>query len=196
MASGQSAESSIKSGPYVDKIMFYVITQDDQQARALRDNEIDLIGDWVDFVFFEHVWDGDFNIFTTLRNGYGYLTINCNKYPLNLTAFRRALAFALDKEAISDDVFDGLSQPQDSVIPAVNPWTIEGQLSYDYYSADVEKANFLLDMAGFDLNETTGYRMAPDGSAFDIVIETPLSSNYAIDVCQEVVDTLNDLKIA
>ena len=50
MVSGQNPEEPIKSGPYVDKIMFKVITQDDQQVLALYDDEIDLIGDPYDEV--------------------------------------------------------------------------------------------------------------------------------------------------
>ena len=44
----QITESSLKSGPYVDKLVYNIITQDDQQVLALQDNEIDIIGDWVD----------------------------------------------------------------------------------------------------------------------------------------------------
>lgn len=193
---GQNTEDTIKIGPYVDKVLFKVITQEDQQVLALQDDEIDLIGDWVDPRFLDTIAENvNLNIFNTLKNGYGYLTINCNKYPLNLTAFRRALAFAFDKEAISDDIWEGYSQPLDSCIPAVNPFTIEGQLPYNYYSADIEEGNNLLDRAGFNLNETTGYRMAPDGSAFDILVETPYSSYQAKDVCQMIVDTLTNLRI-
>ncbi len=196
MVSGQNPEDPIKSGPYVDKVMFKVITQDDQQVLALYDDEIDLIGDPIAPSFLDTLCESvDVDVANSLRNGYGYLTINCAKYPFNITAFRRALAFALDKEAISDDIWDGLSQPQDSVVPAINPFTIEGQLSYDYYSADIEMGNYLLDKAGFDINETSGYRMAPDGSVLDVMIESGQSSNIALEVCQEVVEALDELHI-
>jgi len=196
MASGQSSEDSIKLGPYVDKIIFKVITQDDQQVLALMDNEIDLIGDWVDPTFLDTIpFTETFAIDETLRNGYGYLTINCGKYPFNITAFRRALAFALDKYAISDDIFEGLSQPQDSLVPVVNPWTIEGQLSYNYYLEDIEMGNTLLDQAGFAINETSGYRLAPNGSAFDVLIESAQWSYGAEDVCQKTVEALDELHI-
>ena len=185
-----------KKGPYVDKILYNIITQDDQQVLALQNNDIDLIGDMVDPSFLPALEASeDIEIANVLRNGYGYVTINCAKYPLNITAFRRALAFALDKEAISDDVWDGLSQALDSVVPAVNPFTIEGQLPYTYYEANVALGNQLLDDAGFMIPVGESYRRAPDGSEFDILIEVASSSSIAIQIGAYVADALNTLDI-
>lgn len=175
----------LKNGPYVDKLVFNVITQDDQQVIALQDNEIDLIGDMVDPSFLDTLVESEnIEVANVLRNGYGYLTINCAKYPYNITAFRRALAFALDKEAISDDVWDGLSVPQDSVVAQVNPFSIEGQLPYTYYESNVILGNQLLDNAGFLDVDDDGFREAPDGSDFDVLVECASSSNIAIQVGQ------------
>ena len=145
-----AADSIDEIGPYVDDILYKVINQDDQQVLALQNDDVDIIGDMVDPSFLPSL-EASENIATAnvLRNGYGYVTINTAKYPLNITALRRALAFALDKEAISEDVWDGFSLPQDSVIPAVNPFTVEGQLPYTYYEAKVVLGNQLLDEAGF-----------------------------------------------
>jgi len=184
------------NGAYVDKIIYNVITQDDQQVLALQNNEIDLIGDMVDPTFLQTLTEAeDIDVANVLRNGYGYVTINTAKNPFNYTAFRRALAFALDKEAISDDVWDGLSQPQDSVVPVVNPYTIEGQLPYTYYEANVALGNDILDAAGFDFNIVTGFRDTPNGDAFDVLIEVAQSSNIAIEIGQKVAEALTALDI-
>jgi len=184
------------SGPYVDKLVYNVITQDDQQVLALQDDEIDLIGDMVDPQFLDTLVEAeDIDVANVLRNGYGYCVINTAKNPLNYTAFRRALAFALDKEAISDDVWDGLSQPHDSLIPVVNPWTIEGQLPYTYYEANVALGNDMLDAAGFVIDEATGYRTTPNGDAFDILVECAQSSNIAIEVGQKLAEALTLLDV-
>ena len=42
-----------KVGPYVEKLVFKVITADDLQVAALLDDEIDLIGDMVDTTFLD-----------------------------------------------------------------------------------------------------------------------------------------------
>ncbi|MFW9954500.1 MAG: ABC transporter substrate-binding protein [Candidatus Thorarchaeota archaeon] len=183
-ASAQSnALDGLKTGPFLDKVVYSVLTQDDQQVIALQDNEIDLIGDMVDPSFLETLNQAEnIEVVNVLRNGYGYLTINTGKYPYNITAFRRALAFALDKEAISDDVWDGLSVPQDSVVAQVNPFSIEGQLPYTYYEANIPLGNQLLDDAGFLDIDDDGFREAPDGSDFDVLVECSSSSNIAIQV--------------
>jgi ABC-type transport system substrate-binding protein len=188
---------TFKSGPYVDKLVFNVITQDDQQVLALQDDEIDLIGDMVDPSFLDTLTEAEnIEVANVLRNGYGYVTINTAKYPYNITAFRRALAFALDKEAISDDVWDGLSVPQDSCVPQVNPGSIEGQLPYTYYEANVALGQQLLAEAGFeDGPDADSWLEAPNGDAFDVLVECAQSSNIAIEVGQKVADALNALGI-
>jgi len=185
-----------KNGPYINKLVFNVITQDDQQVLALQDNEIDLIGDMVDPSFLDTLIEAEnIDVANVLRNGYGYVVINTAKYPMNITDFRRALAFALDKEAISDDVWDGLSVPQDSCVPQVNPGSIEGLLPYTYYEANIPLGNDMLDAAGFAIPEGEEFRRAPDGSAFDILVECGQSSNIAIEVGVKVAEALTALHI-
>ncbi|TFG11122.1 hypothetical protein EU537_13270, partial [Candidatus Thorarchaeota archaeon] len=185
-----------KSGPYVNKIVYNVIEGDDQQVLALQNDEIDLIGDMVDPQFLGALTEAeDIDVANVLRNGYGYIVINNRDYPFNITAFRRALAFAVDKEAISDNVWDGLSVPQDSPVPQVNPFSIEGQLPYTYYEANVELGNQMLDDAGFEIDEDTGFRTAPNGEAFDVLVECAQSSSIAIEVGQIFAEALQALHI-
>lgn len=183
-------------GPYVDKVLYQVISQDDEEVLALLDNEIDLIGDEIDPSFLQMLMEAsDIEVAEKLRNGYGYMSINCAKYPLNITDFRRALAFALDKEAISDDVWDGLSVPLDSIIPQINELSSEGKLPYTYYEANVALGNQLLDQAGFIDVDSDGFREAPDGSDFDIIVEVAQSSGIAIETGQAVANALTTLSI-
>ncbi len=196
-ASAQTnAYDNVKVGPFVDKVVYNVITQDDQQVLSLQDDEIDLIGDMVDPSFLDTLSEAeDIEVANVLRNGYGYLTINCANYPYNITAFRRALAFALDKEAISDYVWDGLSVPQDSCVAQVNPFSIEGQLPYTYYESNIALGNQLLDDAGFLDVDDDGIREAPDGSKFDVLVECSSSSNIAIEVGELTEAALTALNI-
>ncbi len=172
-----------KFGGYVDEISYTPIGQDDDQIAALLNDEIDLIGSAVDPTFFQTLTEAEnVEVVKTLRNGYGYITINCGKYPLNFTDFRRAIAFAVDKQKVSDEVWDGFSEPIDSVIPKVNPFSAEAKLGYSYYSANIELGNSFLDASGFIDIDDDGFREAPDGSDFNIVIECAQSSNIAIEV--------------
>jgi ABC-type transport system substrate-binding protein len=185
-----------KAGPYVDKIVFDVIQSQDQTVVALLDGEIDLIGSQVDPSFLPQLEETEnIEIADVLRNGYGYVTLNTRKYPLNETGLRRAIAFALDKQAVSDDIWDGLSVPQDSPVPQVNPFSIEDQMTYHYYEANIEKGNDLLDAAGFQDTDDDGFREAPNGEDFDILVECAQSSEIAIEVGQKVADALEALSV-
>ncbi|TFG04577.1 hypothetical protein EU538_12150 [Candidatus Thorarchaeota archaeon] len=191
-----AANEPLAAGPFVDKILYSVIEGDDQQVLALQNNEIDLIGDMIDPGHLPTLSAAeDIAVASLLRNGYGYITIKCDKYPFNITAFRRAVAFATDKQAISADVWDGLSEPLDSCVPKVNPYSTEGLLGYTYYEADVEVGNQLLDAAGFADHDEDGFREAPDGSDFDVVIKVAQSSNVAIEVGAMVAQALQNLHI-
>ncbi len=188
------------SGPYVDTLLFKVIGGNDQQVLALKNNEIDIIGDIVDTAYIDELAASpDVSLGTTLRNGYGYLTINCAKYPFNITAFRRALAFALDKVGISQDVWDNHSVPLDSVVPQINPFSAEGQLPFSYYDADVQKGKDLLAAAGFVDSDTDGYLEGPGPGGpgtvelDEIAVEVAQSSTIAIDVGNKTAEALQAL---
>ena len=169
--------SDLNVGPYVDKIVFKVINNQDQRILALQAGEIEM-----DNAFFDPVHlptldaDPDIDIFSALRNGYGHITINCRDYPLNISGFRRAFAFAFDKTAVTAEVLDGFSQEHDSLVPFPNGWCIEDELPYHYYTAQVDIGNRILDNLGFEIDPVSGFRNAPDGTPFDVVIEYSSSS--------------------
>jgi ABC-type transport system substrate-binding protein len=183
-------------GPYLDRIHYSIITQDDQAVLALQDDDIDLIGDMVDPSFLPAL-EASIGISTqvTRRNGYGYLHINCERYPMNITGFRRALAYALDKFEISTVTWDGLAEPQDSVVPKQSPWSVESELDSRYYYANVSIGNDILDAAGFVDSDHDDFREAPDGSELNVSVFASISSNLAMEVASATVDALAALSI-
>ncbi len=188
-------DSAAFEGPFTDELIFNVIEQFEDEALALQNGDIDLIGGDIDLAFVATLDAAEgINVTSRLRNGYGYLTINTAKYPFNITAFRRAAAFALDKEAISNEIWNGQAVPLDSCIPEVNPFSIEGQLPYSYYENDSAYGNYLLDSAGFYDVDDDGFREAPDGSDFHVLIQCAASSLIGQQICNECVDALKSLK--
>ncbi len=191
-----SEPGTIKSGPFIDKIIFRVITGSDEQVLALLNNEIDAIGDSVSPTCLPDLMEAeDIEVTETLMNSYGYVAINTARYPFNITGFRRAVAFAVDKERISREVWDGLSVPLDSVIPRANPFSIEGNLPYTYYEANVPLGNQLLDGMGFLDTDSDGFREAPDGSDFDVVVGTTISASIFEEVRQVFLEGLQGLHL-
>jgi oligopeptide transport system substrate-binding protein len=64
---------------------------------------------------------------------------------------RQAISMAIDREAISEAIFSGTRTPADSFIPPVVDGYREG--ACEYCALDVERANALLDEAGFDRSQ-------------------------------------------
>jgi ABC-type transport system substrate-binding protein len=179
-------------GPYVDKVIYKMV---DNQFLALLSGEIDFM---TKYLLEEQITiadqDPDISLSSRLRNGYGHFTINCGKYPLNLSAFRRAFAFAFDKTRVTKEIQDGFSREHDSMVPYANSWCIEDDMPYHYYTAQIETGNQILNGSGFTIDPGTGYRLAPDGSELNVVIEYP-SSEIAGGTCQIGVDALRALHV-
>jgi len=188
--------ASLPGGPFVDSVLFKVTEGYDEQILALINDEIDLIGETIASDYLPALSSAEnIEVANVPRNGYGYLCIKTDKYPLNITDFRRAFAFALDKERICDDVWDGLAVPQDSMLPQVNPFSIEGQLPYNYYEDNVALGSQLLDAARFLDDDSDGFREAPNGSDFSVTIECASSSNVALEVGGIAAEALQALNI-
>jgi ABC-type transport system substrate-binding protein len=189
--------AQLNVGPYVDKLVFKVIANQDQRILALQAGEIEMDNSFFDPVHLPTLdADPDIDIFNALRNGYGHITINCRDYPLNISAFRRAFAYAYDKTRVTSEIHDGYSIEQDSLVPYTNAWCIEDDMPYHYYTAQTAIGNQILDDAGFTIDPGTGFRLAPDGSPFDVVIEYASSSpEIAGGTAQIGVDALRALDV-
>lgn len=192
--------SDLNVGPYVDHVVYKIMENMDQRILALQAGEVEIIARTIDPIHLATLQaDADISLAWTLRNGYGHFTFNCRKYPLNISAFRRAFAYAFDKTRVTSEIFAGLSQEHDSVVPYVNGWCIEDDLPYNYYTAQVALGNQILDEAGFTTHPQYGYRLAPDGSFFDVYVEFPTGSPYVTaitsGVSQIAVDALDSLGV-
>jgi ABC-type transport system substrate-binding protein len=182
-------------GPYVDTVEYDVITREESAVSALQDGNIDLIGHPIDPNFLGELQEAEnIEVEETLKNSYGYLTINCRKYPYNITTFRRALALAISKREIVDQVFDELASPLDSCVPKNNPFSVESELGYHYYNANIAQSNEMLDAAGFIDVDGDNLREAPNGADFTVLIEGS-SSDIADEIKNMIAATLGNLRI-
>ncbi|MCK4567480.1 MAG: hypothetical protein KAU48_09245, partial [Candidatus Thorarchaeota archaeon] len=114
----ETPSSNLNIGPYVDRIVYNVIANQEQRILALQAGDIEMDTSFFDPIYLDQLdADPDIDIYSAIRNGYGQLTINCRDYPLNISAFRRAFAYAFDKTAVTVDIMDGFSQEHDSLVP-------------------------------------------------------------------------------
>ncbi|MCK5264398.1 MAG: hypothetical protein KAR03_02225, partial [Candidatus Thorarchaeota archaeon] len=164
--------SDLNAGPYVDKLVYKVIVDPSQTILALQAGTIEMDNSFFNPSYLEQLGaDPDISIFKALRNGYGHITINCDKYPLNMTVFRRAFAFAFDKYKVTQDIMNGHSREHDSLVPYPNGWCVENDFTYTYYDDETALGQQMLADAGFVIDGATGFLLAPDGSPFDVTIE-------------------------
>jgi ABC-type transport system substrate-binding protein len=150
------------SGPYVDEIRYDIINEESDAIQALIDGEIDLIGEYIDTTYYNQLNSTEnVEVTESLENGYTFLSLNCDKYPLNISNFRRALAFAIDKNRIVNESYANLAQPLDVVVPLQNPFSIEKKLNTSYYNHDFISALELLESSGFNDTDEDGWLEGP-----------------------------------
>jgi len=188
---------NIHIGPYVDKVLYKIIPNENDRVQALLNNQIDILEGPIGAAYLSTLEAApDIDVTSILRNGYGHLTINCRDNPLNYSVLRRAFAFAFDKTSVTEGLFGGLARNQDSLVPYVNPCCVEDEFEWHYYSDESNLGNQMLNNSGFTIDLMTGFRMTPFGDPFDIVIEYPSTSPDTGGVIAQIgVDALLSLHI-
>ncbi|NHI88444.1 MAG: hypothetical protein EAX87_02905 [Candidatus Thorarchaeota archaeon] len=185
----------IRYGPFIDRAVYKVTVGYNQHVLALQSGAVD-IGSITYSQLSTLDADPDIDILECPRNGNIGITINCSEYPLNISGFRRAFAFAFNKTKAIDYVYEGHATLHDSVVPSTNRWCAEDFLEYHYYEADIERGNSLLDELGFAFNTTTGFRDAPNGEPFTVRgYYSPSSPAIAGKISQLACEALDSLNV-
>ncbi len=183
-------------GVYLDCVEYIVIEDDLQRVQSLQNGSIDMLIGYLSGNHFKNLEETEnVAVESQLKYGYGQLIINCFKYPLNESSFRRAFAYALNKTAFAEPYASYRAShvtqalPHDAFFPKINPLTAEGSLPSNYYDGDILTANQTLHDGGFFDDDGDGWREAPDGSDFSVTVEMPLGFYYPA-MGQVIEDTL------
>jgi len=158
--------------PYIDRIHWKVIQNRETALQQFLEGKLDVIGDGSPLRSTEiaqlksqethgklQIYDGG------PRSNTLFLTFNLNRAqkqdgkPLvapvksrwfNTLEFRQAVAYAIDRDTINQNLFGGLGSLQHSSIPAQSPYFLQNGLKL--YEHNPEKARELLKRAGFRYN--------------------------------------------
>ena len=108
--------------------------------------------------------------------------------------FRKAVAHAVDRDAISRTVFYGMSSPLYGPIPPVNKkWYSEDIVRYEY---DLDKARSILDDAGYKDRDEDGIRESADGTPLEFNLITNADNRERIATGNIIADDLKKIGIS
>jgi hypothetical protein len=159
-----SVPSSIGSleGPYFKEIRFKIYATSEAEVAGLLAGDVDV----VDFFEAEQIPDiqpglasGTLNYTQSAEQGMWVFSLQCERYPLNITDFRRALAHLVDKDKYVREGLQGLGYRIDTFLgsPGYGPWS---GTDYTTYEFSPTKAGEILDRLGF-VRGADGKRIDP-----------------------------------
>lgn len=157
--------------PYVDRIIWQIAESTDTQLLSFRSGDLDAVGDVRPLrpeyfellkreekrgkftVYAGGAWSGttfmSFNL-NQAKNKQGQPVIDPIKSRwFNSLAFRQAVAHAIDRPRLINNIYRGISTPQDSPISVQSPYFLKPEAGLPVYDYDPEKAKQLLLAAGF-----------------------------------------------
>ncbi len=147
-------------GGYVDEILIKVYEETSQAMEALQNGEID-VHDYDMLPEYELELRSNPNISVTYTPSASFRTLilNCERFPTNITAYRRAMAFGMDKYKAKEEIVGDLGTPLDSYIPTcLTEWAVENDLESYFYDTDFISGNTSLENAGFIDLDGDGWR--------------------------------------
>ncbi len=179
--------------PDVAQFTVKVIADNDAKVLALRNGEIDLIPG-----SYRMSYDG----YTELSETEGLATVldesssnsrfmgfNTQKAPFDDVKVRQAVAYALDKETLSNIIFAGTETVADQLLPRTLPYC---DVETAVYSHDADKAKALLESAGWADGDGDGIR-EKDGQRLSVTLDYFKNTTALDDAALTIVQTLKDV---
>lgn len=136
------------AAPYLDSVIFRPITDNAARLQALQTGEIDGY-DLVDPQDRETIAsDSSLQLIERPSFNVGYVGFNETFAPLDKLEVRQAIAYALNRQSVIDNIYGDSGQvPLEFMPPSVQGWT-DDITRYDY---DPDKARALLEQSGLEL---------------------------------------------
>lgn len=146
-----------RGAPYLDKIVWRIIPESTTRVATGESGELTFVEDVPTQDYQRLKASGKLIVLDALEAGSGWsMMMNVQNPPLDDVRVRRAIEWAIDKNAMNQTVWNGVFKP------ACSPLT-PNMLGYDAktcdkYKFDVQRAAALLDDAGWRMNTATGVR--------------------------------------
>lgn len=168
------------------------------QAEAFAADELDVAT--LDAEAYGLVDDGEVDEARVQRAGgsqWSHLTLNAGRGPLRDADVRRAVAAALDREALADDVADPVgAEPRTADSLLVLP----GQQGYDEVAEprerDLDEARDLLEDAGYDVSGGDDPQATRDGDQLTLTLPVAEGSPSIAERAESIAAQLGEIGIA
>lgn len=155
--------------PYIERIIWQIVENTDTSLLQFRSGSLDSVGIQPDYfsLLKRQEKQGNFKIYEDgPGTGTSFVLFNLNKgqrdgKPLinpiksrwfNKVEFRQAVAYAIDRQTMINNIFRGLGKPQNSPVSVQSPYYISPKEGLKVYDYNLEKAKELLKKAGFNYN--------------------------------------------
>jgi peptide/nickel transport system substrate-binding protein len=168
-----------KGEPAVDEVVLRVFNNADAMVAALQRGEVDFVHDVPENQFLNLREDEDIETIEGAQGGFDEFALNGGDglrkgHPaLEDPKVREAIGRAIDKQTIIDRVLRGLGEPGYAMSPSANPSWIPEIPEDERLEFDLDRANQILDEAGYEDTDGDGVREMPGGGQ-------PLRMRYAV----------------
>lgn len=200
-----------KSQPYVERLVWQIVENADTSLLQFRAQGVDLleIGGRSFRLLKREEKRGNFTIYEGgPAPSKTFIAFNLNKgrrngRPLvdpiksswfNTVAFRQAVAYAIDRQSMINNVFQGIGEPQNSPIAVQGPFYLSPKEGLKVYDYSLTKAKELLQKAGFRYNNK-GQLQDSDGHRVRFTLAVPSGGRTGGDVAVQIKRDLSKIGI-
>lgn len=174
--------------PYIEQVVLEIVESTDASLIQFRSGSLDVEGitpDYFSLIKREEkrgnftIYNGGpalstsfitFNLNQGKRNGKPLIDPNKTRW-FNHLEFRKAIAHAIDRETMINNIFQGLGLPQNSQMYVQSPYYLSPEQGLPVYEYDLEKAKALLKSVGFTYN-SAGQLLDDEGNRVRFTLVT------------------------
>lgn len=178
--------------PPIDQIVFQLFENPDAMVAALQQGQLDAIHGFPAGSAAALEADPNIEVVAGQQGGFDEIAINGGAiegqpHPALLDLeVRRAISYAIDKEAVIEDLWFGLASPLETMSPSANLVWLPDIPEENRFTYDPDKANQILDDAGYLDTDGDGIREMPDGT-------NPIILRHAVNTDGDLAAPIGDL---
>lgn len=178
--------------PAIDQVIFQLFENPDAMVAALQQGQLDAIQGFPAGSADALDADPNIEIVAGQQGGFDEIAINGGAiegqpHPALLDLeVRRAINFAIDKEAVIEDLWFDLASPLETMSPSADPKWLPDIPEENRFTYDPDRANQILDDAGYLDTDGDGIREMPDGT-------NPIVLRHAVNTDGDLAGSIGEL---